>query len=298
MNCDILDLRAFLMVVETGGFHRAAEKLNISQPALTRRIQKLEQIVDAPLLERTTRHVAPTATGTELLPLVRRLLDEFDSTLFSIRDAGRAGGHFTLACVPTAAFYFLPGVIQKYSERYPNIRVSILDLPAIDGLQAVARGEAEFGINFLGGTESGLIFDKLADDPFVLAARRDHPLASQDEVHWSDLEPHRLITVHRASGNRTLLDAGLAHKNIKLRWFYEVTHLSTSLGLVEAGLGVSVLPRLATPSGDHPILVTKPLENPRINRTIGVVRRQGARLSPPADRFLSLLLEMWTEKPD
>ena len=67
-----------------------------------------------------------------------------------------------------------------------------------------------------------------------------------------------------------------------------------SLGLVEAGLGVSVLPRLATPSEDHPILVTRPLENPRINRTIGVVRRQGAHLSPPADRFLSLLLDMWS----
>lgn len=81
INCEILDLRAFQAVVELASFHRAAEALHISQPALTRRIQKLEQAIGAPLLERTTRHVAPTAMGQEVMPLVRRMLEEFDGSL-------------------------------------------------------------------------------------------------------------------------------------------------------------------------------------------------------------------------
>jgi len=294
INCEILDLRAFLNVVDLGSFHRAAEALNLSQPALSRRIQKLEQVIGAPLLERTTRHVAPTALGNELIPLVQRMLEEFDGSLFGLRELGpNRGGLVTIACLPTAAFYFLPTVIRQFNEEYPNIRFRILDLPATDGLQAVSRGEVEFGINIMGTSDPDLTFERLAEDPFVLAARRDHPLALKEHVGWQDLEPYQLITVHRSSGNRTLLDAALAKSNIKLRWFYEVTHLSTSLGLVEAGLGISVLPRMATPQEEHPFLVTRPIRNPEISRTIGVVRRRGASLSPAAERFMKMLLGTW-----
>lgn len=294
INCEMLDLRAFLAVAELGSFSRAAETLNLSQPALSRRIQKLEMAVGEPLLERTTRQVAPTAVGHELLPLVRRMLDELDGSLFALRDLGSArGGLVTIACLPTAAFYFLPAVIRRFNEAYPRIRVRILDLSAVEGLQAVARGEAEFGINLMGASNPDLSFDALLEDPFVLAARRDHPLAVRATVAWSDLEPYRLITVHRSSGNRTLLDAALARSGLRLRWFYEVTHLSTSLGLVEAGLGISVLPRLATPRDEHPILVTRPIGAPTVSRTIGIVRRRGTSLSPPAQRFLELLLAAW-----
>lgn len=296
INCEILDLRAFLSVVELESFHRAAEALNLSQPALSRRIQKLEATIGAPLLERTTRHVSATAVGSELIPLVQRMLEEFDGSLFAVQDIGaQRSGLVTIACLPTAAFYFLPTVIKQFNAEYPHIRFRILDLPATDGLLAVARGEVEFGINIMGAADPDLIFDRLIEDPFVLAARKDHPLASKSKLGWEDLTPYPLITVHRSSGNRTLLDAALAKSNLKLRWFYEVTHLSTSLGLVEAGLGISVLPKLATPQEEHPFLVTRPIRNPEISRTIGVVRRRGGTLSPAAERFLNMLIGTWSE---
>ena len=298
INCEILDLRAFLLVVELESFHRAAEALNLSQPALSRRIQKLEGSIGAPLLERTTRHVAPTAVGQELVPLVRRMLEEFDGSLFAFRELGeRRGGLVTIACLPTAAFYFLPSVIRQFNAQYPNIRFRILDLPAIDGLQAVARGEVEFGVNIMGSSDPDLIFDRLVEDPFVLAARKDHPLALRDMLSWDDLVPYHLITVHRSSANRILLDSALARSNLALRWSYEVTHLSTSLGLVEAGLGISVLPRMATPQGDHPFLVTRSIRDPEISRTIGVVRRRGGTLSPAAERFMHMLIGTWGDSP-
>jgi len=296
INFESLDLRAFLSVVELESFHRAAAALNLSQPALSRRVQKLESAIGAALLERTTRRVSLTAVGRELLPLVRRMLDEFDSSLFAMRELGqRQTGQVTIACVPTAAFYFLPRVIARFNEQFPNVRFSILDLSANDGLQSVARGEAEFGINLLGSAEPELTFDPLIEDPFVLACRRDHPLAKKKAVSWADVEPYHLVTVSRASGNRTLLEAALVRSQVRLRWFYEVTHLSTSLGLVEAGLGISVLPKLATPQGEHPIIVTRPIGNPKVSRTIGVVRRRGRQLSPAAQRFFDMLMTTWAD---
>jgi DNA-binding transcriptional LysR family regulator len=298
INFEVLDLRAFTAVVELEGFNRAAEMLNMSQPALSRRIQRLEGAVGAALLERTTRRVSLTALGRELLPLIQRMLDEFDSSLFAMRDVGvRRAGQITLACIPTAAFYFLPSVIARFNEQYPNIRFRIFDLSANDGLESVARGEVEFGINLLGSSDPELTFEPLLADPFVLACRRDHPFARREAVDWADLDGQRIIMVSRSSGNRTLLDAALARADVHLSWSYEVTHLSTSLGLVEAGLGLSVLPQLATPQGDHPIIVTRPIRNPEVSRTIGVVRRQGGRLAPATERFLDMLLGTWKGAP-
>jgi DNA-binding transcriptional LysR family regulator len=294
INFEALDLRAFVAVVDLEGFHRAAEALNLSQPALSRRIQRLEAAVGAALLERTTRRVALTTVGREFLPLVRRMLDEFDSSLFAMRELGQQrGGQIALACVPTAAFYFLPSVIARFKEQYPNIRFRILDLSANEGLESVARGEVEFGINLLGGSDPELSFEPLLEDPFVLACRRDHPLAARPSLTWSDLEGQPLVAVSRTSGNRIMLDAALVRAGVRLSWSYEVTHLSTSLGLVEAGLGISVLPRLATPQDEHPIIVTRPIGDPDVSRTIGVVRRRGSRLAPAAERFLEMLLGTW-----
>ncbi len=144
-NCEILDLRAFLLVSETRSFHRAAEILHVSQPALSRRIQKLEQAVGSPLLERTTRSVSTTAVGENLLPLVRRMLEEFDGSLFSLR--GREdtrGATVTIACLPTAAFYFLPSVIARFHTPHPYVRVRILDLPANPHVPACERRYVEY----------------------------------------------------------------------------------------------------------------------------------------------------------
>ena len=110
---------------------------------------------------------------------------------------------------------------------------------------------------------------------------------------WADLEGYRLVTVHRASGNRTTLEAGLAAEGINLQWFYEVTRLTSALALVDAGLGPSVLPRLACEGPDARDLVWKPLCDPIIVRTIGLLRRPAAPISPAAARLVALLSEAW-----
>ena len=207
---------------------------------------------------------------------------------------GKQHGEVTLACVPTAAFYFLPEAIERFTAQYPNIRFRILDMSANAALDAVARGEAEFGINLSGVSHGELSFSPLVEDPFVLACRRDHPLARRKKIVWKDLESHRLIGVSRTSGNRIILDAALAHTGVQLNFAFVVNHLNTSLGLVERGLGASVLPRLATPPDDHPLIAAVPIVDPVIHRSIGLVERRAGRLSPAAQRFRDMLKSTWS----
>ena len=150
MEYELQDIRSFVKIAELGSFHEAAEALHLSQPALSRRIKKLEEGLGTSLLERTTRRVSLTSVGRDFLPKARRLLDDFEDSILSIRElAERQSGQVTLACIPTAAFYFLPSVIRDYNEQYPKIRIRLLDLSANDGLEAVLRGEADFGINMM-----------------------------------------------------------------------------------------------------------------------------------------------------
>jgi DNA-binding transcriptional LysR family regulator len=295
INFELLDLRAFLAVLDTGSFHKAAEHLNLSQPALSRRIKALEETIGAPLLERTTRRVAPTTVGRDLKPLLLRLIDELETSVLSMAETGKLQeGQVTIACIPTAAFYFLPLVIRQFQELHPRIRIRILDLSAGEGLKSVANGECEFGISMLGSSDPDLTFAPLMNDPFVLACHRSHPLAEARSLRWTDLAEFPLIGVSRNSGNRTILDSALSNLGVRLNWFYEVNHLSTSLGLVEAGIGISVLPRLATPQEGHPNIVTIPITDPVVSRTIGIVERHRGRLSPAAMRFRDILIGNWS----
>lgn len=291
INFELLDIRAFLAVLDMGGFHRAAQALALSQPALSRRIQSLETAIGAPLLERTTRRVTPTAIGRSFAPMARRLLDEFEASLLGVTGFGdKQTGLITIACVPTAVFYFLPKVIEQFSVLYPRIRFRILDVSATDGLEKVRSGEAEFGINFTTNTETDLIFTEILDDPFVLACRQDHRLAKKPEVVWQDLEGEDLVGVSRLSANRQTLESKLAKTGVRLKFRYEVNHLTTSLGLVTRGLGVSVLPQLATPPDPQQVIVIRKLNTPTVERTIGIIERRASRLSPLAQLFRDLLV--------
>lgn len=296
MNCELLDLRALVAVADGRSFLRAAQQLNLSQPALSRRIQKLEQAVGTVLVERTTRTVRLTAAGAQVVPLIRRMLQEIDGSLVGLMAQGeRAAGRITLASIPSATVQFLPEVLQRFSLDHRNTRVRILDLSAGECAEAVRTGEAEFGLSLPVGPDSDLSYSPLYDDPYGLVCRKDDPLADIADVGWADLVERRLVTVHRGSGNRTTLEAGLAAQGIHLTWFYEVTRLTSALALVDAGLGPSVLPKLACAGPEAGNLVWRPLKNPVIFRSIGLLQRPGGQLSPACARLVSLLSQAWAQ---
>jgi len=135
LNCELLDLRAFVAVADGKSFQGAAAQLHLSQPALSRRIQKLETAVGTPLLQRSTRHVRLSPAGQEVLPMLRRLLDEMDSSLFGMMALGeRRAGKLTIASVPSATVRFLPEVVQQFSRRH---RIQALQRHRQRGLRGI-----------------------------------------------------------------------------------------------------------------------------------------------------------------
>lgn len=293
INFDLNDLLAFRAVAELGNFRRAAEAVHISQPAFSRRIEKLEQALGAKLLERTTRRVSLTAVGRDFARKVQQLLDDLDSTLLGIRGiAATRLSEVTIACVPSTVYYYLSRVIVRYRESYPKLRLRVFDAGANEVLNAVARGEADFGLNFIGSQEPDIDFHPLLEERFVAACRRDHPLARKRSVSWTELAAYDFIAVAKSSGNRLLLDQALAGLPGRPESVYEAQHVTTLLGLVEAGLGVAAVPSLAMPGKDHPLLVSVPLQDPVVTRHVGLIRRKSRTLSPAAQQLWDFFVEM------
>jgi DNA-binding transcriptional LysR family regulator len=293
INFNLNDLQAFRTVAELSSFRKAADALHVSQPAFSRRIEKLEEALGVKLLERTTRKVSLTAVGREFDRKVQQLLDDLDNTLLGIRGvAGTRMGEVTIACVPSTVYYFLSQVVSRYRERYPKIRVKVFDAGANDVLAAVARSEADFGLNFIGSQEPDIEFTPLLEERFVAACRRDHALARKRKVGWAELAQFDFISVSKSSGNRLLLDQALAGRPGRPEAIYEAQHVTTMLGLVEAGLGVAAVPSLAMPGADHPLLVSVPLVDPVVTRKVGLIRRKGRPLSPAAQQLYDFFAEM------
>jgi DNA-binding transcriptional LysR family regulator len=285
INFDLQQLQAFIAVAERGSFRAAAEQIHLSPPALSRRIEKLEGIIGARLFNRTTREVELTSLGRVFLDRARAAIDDLESAILGISDiATTRSGRVTVACVPSAATYFLPQVISSFSARYPSIRIRVIDESMNQTLQSVLSGESDFGIGFMSALMPEIAFEGIHDDPFVVAMRRDHPLAGRKALTWSQIESERLISVARSSGNRQLLDDVMSKVGLNPNYAFEVSHIGTLLGMVEAGLGIAAVPRTALPA-NHPVVVGLPLRKPAISRSLGLLRKQGSALRPAAAMF-------------
>ncbi|WP_334597866.1 LysR family transcriptional regulator [Pseudomonas alvandae] len=291
MNFDLADLRGFLAVADLGSFSAAAQALHLSQSALSRRVDKLELALGVQLFERTTRRVELSTIGRGFLPRARNVLNEVENALIGFHDlAYRLSGEVTIACVPSAVAYFLPDVIRQYHAKYPGIRVRVIDESSSAILTVVARGEADFGLTYIGTQDADVVFQPLLEESFVVALQVGHPLTERESLTWDDLTTVDYISLAQGSGNRFLIDQALANRDIRPRSFCEVKHVPALVSLVEAGLGLGVVPKLAMPAEGHATLVTRPLTNPAISRTLGLISRRGRTLSPVAQLLFDLLM--------
>jgi DNA-binding transcriptional LysR family regulator len=291
MNFDLSDLRAFVAVAKLGSFSAAAAELHISQPALSRRVDKLENALGVRLFQRTTRKVDLTAVGREFSYRAGELLNGLEQSLIGISEvATRVTGEVTIACMPSSIRFFLQTFLIRFHQRFPRIIVRIIDQGTTEVLATIARGGADFGLSYIGTQEPTLEFTPILTEGYVLACRSDHPLAKKKRLGWAELAPYDFMTVTKASQNRLLLDMALSNVPDRPRWFCEAQHVSALVNLVEAGLGIAAVPRLAMPADGHPVLVSVPLENPTITRTIGLIRRAGHTLSPAAQQLYELFV--------
>ncbi|OUS36426.1 LysR family transcriptional regulator [Rhodobacterales bacterium 56_14_T64] len=277
INYDFGDLEAFLAVKDTSSFHAAAERLNLSQSAVTRRIRKLEVALGSVLFERTTREVKPTLAAKRLQARAEAILEDAKETTRAMRDdsiafAHQRGALITVATVPTVIAQLLIPAMNDFRAAGQTARIRLLDSAANDVAEAVAAGEADFGICSIPMLEPTARFEPLFNDPIVLALPLDHALAGREILDLKDLEGTPLILPARGTGNRLLIDEAMARIKHPLYWTYEVGRSSTAVELVREGVGAALLPRSAIAAAQVAICR---LQTPDITRPIGLLTRLG-----------------------
>lgn len=291
INFGLEELQAFVAIADKGSFKGAAETLFLSQPALSRRIEKLEQALGERLIERSTRRLAFTNVGREFLPEARATLYTLDQAV--ARLSGRKDlwrGQVTVAATPTVAHRRLPPVLRAFATQFPSVQIRMIDESANAVVEAVLSGEADFGLNFIGAQEPTLQFEPFADDRFVLVMPHDHRWARRRSVAWSELGGEKMVAVSRQSGNRLLIDHVLSALPIRPEAFYQSNHVEGALSLVEAGLGLAALPAMALPQR-HPSVKAVALVEPVVHRMVGLISRKDRPLQPAAQALYRMLLQ-------
>ena len=290
MKIDFDGIQAFVEVASAASFHKAAERLHLSQTALTRRVQKLEAHLGLKLLDRDTRNVALTPVGAEFLPKARSLVAEAQGAVSTLREMSRTSrGSFTMASVPSMAGDLLPNLFRKYAECYPGNRIRLLDMNSSEVREAVLGRQAEFGIAVHGQTHAELDEYPLFDDPLMFYCRDSHPFFERESVRWTELRDEELIMVRGFSTTRVLMDYQMVKHGISLAGTYEVQDQATAIDLLAAGVGCAVLPWSTLGARQQARVHRVRLVQPEVRRRVVLYTRRSAALSPSAQAFVDLL---------
>jgi DNA-binding transcriptional LysR family regulator len=289
-------LRAFVEVARQGSFRRAAEKLHLSQPALTITINQLEELVGVKLLNRTTRRVDLSIDGEDFLPIAERLVADFDRAISDLKmTAERREGKVTIAVLPSLTINLLPGLLARFKDANPGIRIILRDDNAKGVQRQVLHNESDFGISNRWEEDSELEFTPLTLDPVGLVCPADHPLGeSRKPLAWRKLESFPFVGMSQDTGVYKLINAIEGCPESVRSPEYEVLTMAALGGILEAKLAITVLPLLAVPSHMHPALVFRKLTNPRVERELCVITRRESPLSVHAQKIRDMLL---TETP-
>ena len=289
MNATLRQLRVFQSLAQTRNFSRTGEAIGLTQPAVSRAIAELERELGLRLLDRTTREVELTEAGRSLATRLDRALDELDATLVDVAALADAdGGKVRVASSPTLSAYLMPACIAACARDAPRVRFLLLDRIQQDVLESVRSGEVDFGVVVEPTAVDDLRGEVVLRVPFVLVTPSHHRLARTASVRWKALDGAALVLLDAASGSRRYVDDALARHGAVCRVEQELAHPTTVLQMVEAGIGLSVMQRLAVPPGGLHGLAVRPLL-PRVERTVMLVRRNDRALSPVAERVWQLV---------
>ncbi|KVN29164.1 LysR family transcriptional regulator [Burkholderia pyrrocinia] len=291
MDLNLRDIRAFVTVAHAGNFTRAAARLNLSQPALTVQIRRLEEIVGARLFDRNSRSVALTQTGRELLPLLQRSLDDMERVLRDARALGEgSSGTVRLACLPTFASSTLPELIQAFRREVPLAGFQIRDGVASLVTSLVRNEEADLGLTGGDAFDASLEVLYAGSDRLVAVCPKDHALARKRRVTAADVAREPLVLTAQGTSVRSVVDAALDAAGCEPDIACEPTYMTTAVAMVRGGLGVTILPATAREVLTEPALVAKPIDDPAFVRPIALIRKRGRTLPRVAEAFVALML--------
>lgn len=283
---DINQLETFLVVCEERNLSRAAVRLFLTQPAVTRQIQGLEADLGCRLLERTPRGVAPTAQGEELRARGVRILAE----LRSLKEIGQGSegpsGELNVACSDTVVCHFLAPILGRFAQECPRVRIRIENSVTPGIVNLVERGACELGFVLLPVKNPRLAIHPLLNYHHVAVFA---PHAEPDTGGPMDLAalcamPMVLLT--RDTATRRAFDEMVASKGLMPNRVLDVGNVSAQKALVRVGLGVGILPDYAIDPRDG--LTTRPIQGAH-TKTLAFCHLRTRPLSPPAARLVEML---------
>ncbi|MBN9425637.1 MAG: LysR family transcriptional regulator [Burkholderiales bacterium] len=291
MNVTLRQLRAFVLVAESGSYIAASRRMHLTQSALSLLVKELETVVGVRLLDRTTRQTSLSAAGAEFFPLARKLLDDLESALHSTRELReKQRGTVRIACTPLYAAMLLPKLSSLYRERFPAIRLHLLDSLNQAALARVVSGEADLGIAPQRPSPPELMQESLSKDRICLICPPDHPLARLRRVTWAQVLREPFVTLTSDFSARLQADLYRHSPSLALEPAHEVSFVTTALGMVQAGYGITAQPAHALPMLATYSLVSRPIVQPVVHRQLSLFTRRGYSLSPAAASFREFLL--------
>lgn len=258
---ELSHLRCFVAVAEELHFGRAAARLNLTQPPLSRQIQLLEHALDVRLLERTSRSVALTRAGHSFLPEARRLLRLAEgAALAARRTASGDEGAITLGFTAASGYEFLPRLIKSFRSEAPGIDLTLKEMVSTDQFDSLTSGLIDVGLVRPTFNRREVHALCVVREPLMLAAPDGHPLAAVSEVQLADLDRQPMVTYspYEARYFYDLLATLFATAGITPRYVQHISQVHSILGLVKAGIGLALVPRAARNLGFEDV-VLRPL---------------------------------------
>ena len=294
INWSSREIDVFLVLCETLSFRRTAERVHLSQPAVTGVIARLEEALGVRLFDRSTRQVQLTGPGQVFLEQAQRLRHMTEEAVRAVREvAALQVGQVAMAAMPSLVATVVPQAFARFRAAHPGIGLQIMDTLSGPAFELVRAGRVDFALTAANPAYADLDYLPLASDGFVLLIPQDHALASQrDPLDWAEVAELPHISMPLPSSVRQYADAAFLEHRIRFAPQFELEHLASLKALVAAGLGVAALPELAANVGSDEGMVRRPLRNPDLRRPIGLVTLRGRSLSPAAQAMVEVLREV------
>ncbi|RXT54257.1 LysR family transcriptional regulator [Bradyrhizobium betae] len=283
-------MQAFLAVVRTGSFTRAADLMSITQPVVSGLVTNLEQEVGFRLLDRSTRRVELSDAAAEFLEDSQLLVRNFEDAVRRARDVGAGRrAHLRVGAPPLLATILLPRAMQLFMERSADLAVTLIDRSMVVLYEMVLEGELNLAIGSFEGSDPAIARIPLVSDQLSVLCRKEHPLAHVRKPQWKDLAGFPIVTLPKGNGIRQKTEQGYMLANVEMVVAYELEQLATVIAMVDAGFGISVVPPYALSCLPSQNLAHRPLTAPVVTRSMEIIRRRDRALSPATEEFINCL---------
>jgi len=287
---ELRELRTFIAVAETQNFTRAAQRLDISQSAVSQQIKALEKSLAAQLFSRRARSIALTQAGNVLLPYARQVVGKVDEAIAVISDfEGLGRGRVAIGAGGAICHHVLPHILREFSERFAKIEIQVISGFSFETMQRALDGTIDLGLLLLPIHDTNLVAIEMGRDQLVAIAPPGHEWSELSRIKSTDFAHQKLITYDRKSETFSILERFLLEDGVFPRFGMEISDLEAVKKMVGAGLGVAVVAgwaaRNEVKSGE---LIARPLGQRGLYRSWGMVYRSTETLTASQRGLISI----------